>query len=168
MSNNNKTTKIIQVYGNSLEIIDKFVQLEKTGEIEVKNDIITTEKEIIELLNENFHFSSLAEEEMWVVGFTNNNKVIGFFKVGQGNTSKTINNAAGIFKRLLLTNAQSFAMFHNHPSGFSKPSKADLNTTSILRTLGLMMEIELIDHVVVGKDDFTSTARILKERGEWD
>ena len=119
-------------------------------------------------MEDNFGLSNNAEEEMWAIGFEGCDNIRGIFKVGQGNASKTMNNVAGIFKRLLLTNSTSFVIFHNHPSGLSEPTEEDISTTSFLQTLGFMMEIVLIDHIVVAKDGTASTANILKERGEWD
>lgn len=54
-----------------------------------------------------------------------------------------------IFQRLLLSNANSFMVAHNHPSGDVEPSLNDLTMTRRLAKLGRMMGINLIDHLIV-------------------
>ncbi|MFA6224698.1 MAG: JAB domain-containing protein [Methanoregula sp.] len=50
---------------------------------------------------------------------------------------------------------------HNHPSGSLEPSPQDLAITTQLREAGLLLGIQLIDHIVVTKSGYLS----MKERG---
>jgi DNA repair protein RadC len=50
---------------------------------------------------------------------------------------------------------------HNHPSGDPTPSAEDIRTTEQLRKAGELLDIELLDHIIVGQQRFVS----LKERG---
>ena len=55
-------------------------------------------------------------------------------------------------KRPLSGNARSALIFaHNHPSGDLRPSKADLALTDRLRKALVLVDIELLDHLIVGK-----------------
>jgi DNA repair protein RadC len=47
-------------------------------------------------------------------------------------------------------------LLHNHPSGESSPSDADLKVTRDLIRAGQLLKMELIDHVIVGHGNFTS------------
>jgi DNA repair protein RadC len=47
-------------------------------------------------------------------------------------------------------------LLHNHPSGESSPSDADLKVTRDLIRAGQLLKMELIDHVIIGHGNFTS------------
>jgi DNA repair protein RadC len=61
----------------------------------------------------------------------------------------------------MLNNASSIIMFHNHPSGDPTPSKDDIEMTKRLYDVGKLLDIDVLDHVVVGENRFVS----LKEQG---
>jgi DNA repair protein RadC len=48
------------------------------------------------------------------------------------------------------------ALMHNHPSGESSPSDADIKVTRDLIRAGQLLKIEVLDHVIVGHGNFTS------------
>ena len=54
--------------------------------------------------------------------------------------------------RLLLTGAVQFVIVHNHPSGDPTPSNSDLQATRKLHDTSKLMDIELVDHIVLGDD----------------
>lgn len=61
-----------------------------------------------------------------------------------------------IVKDALQLNATAIVMAHNHPSGYSEPSRADIASTLRTREALSLFEINLIDHFVVGKGEITS------------
>ena len=65
-----------------------------------------------------------------------------------------------IFIRLCLLGAAQFIVLHNHPSGDPTPSGADLSVTEKLISAGVLLEISLVDHIVLG-DSYYS----MKEHG---
>ena len=72
----------------------------------------------------------------------------------------TINNSIihprEIFKEAYLLSANGIICIHNHPSGDSTPSKEDMMVTRKLSELGLMHGIKIIDHVIVGNNNYYS------------
>jgi DNA repair protein RadC len=54
--------------------------------------------------------------------------------------------------------ASGFAVAHNHPSGDRLPSREDIAFTNALSTMGALLGIPLVDHLVVARDGFTSFA----------
>ena len=52
--------------------------------------------------------------------------------------------------------ASKIILVHNHPSGDSTPSKADIEITKKLLSLAQAFDIELLDHIVIGNQNFTS------------
>ena len=61
-----------------------------------------------------------------------------------------------IFRLAILTAASAVIALHNHPSGESTPSEADIKVTRDLIRAGQLLKMELIDHVIIGNDNFSS------------
>lgn len=61
-----------------------------------------------------------------------------------------------IVKDALQLNATAIVMAHNHPSGYSEPSREDIASTLRTREAISLFEINLINHFVVGKGEITS------------
>ena len=60
--------------------------------------------------------------------------------------------------------APKIMLAHNHPSGNSVPSKADINYTKQLYNTAKMFDIELLDHIVIGNKNYTSIfSKLLQE-----
>jgi DNA repair protein RadC len=68
---------------------------------------------------------------------------------------------AEIFKPAISHACPAIVVAHNHPSGDPTPSEEDIRTTHLLRQAGELLDIELLDHVIVGQNKHIS----LKERG---
>ena len=66
-----------------------------------------------------------------------------------------------IFKEAIRKNASALVVIHNHPSGDPTPSPDDVAVTRAMMQAGKLLDIEVLDHVVIGADRFVS----LKERG---
>ena len=64
-------------------------------------------------------------------------------------------------KPLILSNATSFIVGHNHPSTDTTPSNADIECTKRLKKVGELMDIQLRDHLIIGENSYVS----LKEEG---
>jgi len=60
-----------------------------------------------------------------------------------------------------MRSAASVIVAHNHPSGHSVPSREDIEVTKRLVEVGKIVGIEVLDHIVVAANDFTS----IKEKG---
>ena len=58
-----------------------------------------------------------------------------------------------IFKSAILFSASRIILSHNHPSGDVTPSEEDLNLTKKIIEAGDIIGIEILDHVIVGKDN---------------
>lgn len=61
-----------------------------------------------------------------------------------------------IFKHAILNNAAYIICFHNHPSGDPMPSPSDMQLTARIKQSGDLLGIPLIDHIIIGEDDFYS------------
>ena len=63
-----------------------------------------------------------------------------------------------IFSVALLASAATIVVAHNHPSGDPTPSESDRLVTDRLKSCGTILGIEVLDHVILGRDRFYSFA----------
>ena len=61
-----------------------------------------------------------------------------------------------VFREGVKCNATSFILIHNHPSLSINPSLEDLYLTSSFIKMGKIMDMELVDHLIIGKDEYYS------------
>ena len=102
----------------------------------------------------------LAQEQLRVLCLDTKNYVIHQQVVYQGTINSSVVRAAEVFKPAITRTCLSIIVVHNHPSGDPTPSPEDVRTTEQLRQAGELLDIELLDHLVIGRGRFVS----LKER----
>jgi len=78
------------------------------------------------------------------------NQPFGRVLISKGTASNCLVNPREVLRPCILSNATAFAVAHNHPSGDTSPSRADIAVTRQLREAGQTMGIPLLDHVIVG------------------
>ena len=103
----------------------------------------------------------LAQEQMRVLLLNARNQVVGQRVIYQGNVSSAIVRNAEVFRPAVIEAVPSSIISHNHPSRDPTPSPEDAALTRELVQAGKLLDIELLDHVVIGGERFVS----LKERG---
>lgn len=91
----------------------------------------------------------LDHEESWVLLLNNNAKLLRCVHLSTGGITETAVDVRVLLKEALLSNATSFILVHNHPSGRMIPSHADKELTSHVQKAGKIMNIRMIDHVIV-------------------
>lgn len=102
--------------------------------------------------------SDLNHEQFWIMLLNNANKVIKLEKIGVGGLTGTTADPKKIFKSALESNAISVMLCHNHPSGNIMPSNADKQITNNLIKAGQFLEIKILDHIIIGNDNYFSFA----------
>jgi len=103
-----------------------------------------------------------AEQERLAVALLDvKNSVIGVLTVYLGNTSGATVRVAEVFRDAVRLNASALVVAHNHPSGDPAPSAEDLALTSELAAAGRLLDIELLDHLILGDEDRTVSMRAL-------
>ena len=81
--------------------------------------------------------------------------------VYQGNVSSSLVRIGELFRDAVRWNASGIILVHNHPSGDPTPSPEDLHLTAEALAAGRLLDIELLDHLVIGHDAWLS----LRDRG---
>jgi DNA repair protein RadC len=103
----------------------------------------------------------LEREELRVVLLNTKNVVLRVATVYQGNVASSLVRVGELFRDAARLNATSVILVHNHPSGDPTPSPDDLHLTAEALAAGRLLDIDLLDHVVIGHDAFVS----LRDRG---
>ncbi|WP_461505034.1 RadC family protein [Pseudothermotoga elfii] len=76
--------------------------------------------------------------------------------ITQGTNNQTIFHPREIFRIAIRSNATSIIVVHNHPSGDPSPSVEDKKATEMLISAGDILGIEIIDHLIVGREKYYS------------
>ena len=86
------------------------------------------------------------------------NHVLGVTIVSMGGISRSIVDIKMILQGALLSNASAIVAVHNHPSGSIKPSCEDDIITHRIKQAANIMDILLLDHLIITKDEYYSYA----------
>jgi DNA repair protein RadC len=108
-----------------------------------------------------------VQEEFWVVTLNTKNKVVGLHQITVGTIDSSLVHPREVFRAALLDGAAHIMLVHNHPSGDTKPSAADVSVTKRLVECGELMGVKVLDHVVVGWPEgaWEGTATSLRAEG---
>ncbi len=91
----------------------------------------------------------LPHEEFWVLFLNRANRILSWHKLSQGGIAGTVIDVRLVIKQGIDNLASSMIVCHNHPSGNTKPSEADISITKKLKEAGKIMDIPLLDHLIV-------------------
>jgi DNA repair protein RadC len=93
---------------------------------------------------------TLSFKEYFYLLFMNqDNSVISHYKLSEGGRSGTVADPKVIFQVALLLGASAIALSHNHPSGNTKPSTADVHLTKKIQDGANILDIRLLDHIII-------------------
>lgn len=105
----------------------------------------------------------LEQEQLRVFLLDTKNRVITIRTLYTGSLNQSTVRVAEIFKAAIRENCAAIAIVHNHPSGDPTPSPEDVRVTQAIVEAGQLLDIDVIDHVIIGRgrDSYVS----LRERG---
>ncbi len=101
------------------------------------------------------------KEHFYVYYLDTRNSIIKKELISLGSLNASIVHPREVFEPAVRNLCAHIILSHNHPSGDSTPSEADVLVTKKLQNAGKIMDIEVLDHVVVCEKGFTS----MKEKG---
>lgn len=104
---------------------------------------------------------SYKKEHFFVICLDSRNRILGIDEISKGTLETSIVHPRETFESAIRHHAAKIIIAHNHPSEDPVPSEDDINITRRLREAGLVMGIEIIDHIVVCRRSFLS----FKEKG---
>ena len=115
---------------------------------------ITTPQDVANLLLAEMSF--LEQEHLKVVLLNTKNQVLGVREVYVGNVNSSVVRVSEVFRPAIRDNCLSIIVVHNHPSGDPTPSPEDVNITKQIVGAGALLDIEVLDHIVIGQKSFVS------------
>lgn len=95
-------------------------------------------------------------EHFLALALSTKNKLIKVIEVSVGSLNASIVHPRELYKECVMASAASVVVVHCHPSGDPSPSGADIQLTRRLVKAADVLGIELLDHVVVGGDEYAS------------
>lgn len=119
---------------------------------------ITSPTAAWELLRDMEH---LEQEHLVVLSLNTRNELLARETVYVGNVNTSIVRTAEIVRRPIRHNAPAFILAHNHPSSDPSPSPEDVKITTLVRKAAELMDLDLLDHIIVGYQQFVS----MKQKG---
>ncbi|MBU7016135.1 MAG: DNA repair protein RadC [Theionarchaea archaeon] len=120
---------------------------------------ITSKDDVTKILAP--HMMFLPQEEFRVMLLDAKQKFIRVETVSLGSLDKALVEPRDVFRPAITFNAASLVIVHNHPSGDTQPSEQDVLLTRELCMCGIILGIEVLDHIIIGVRDHVS----FKERG---
>jgi DNA repair protein RadC len=120
---------------------------------------ITSKDDVTKLLAP--HMMFLPQEEFRVMLLDAKQKLIRVDTVSMGSLDKALVEPRDVFRPAITFNAASLVIVHNHPSGDTQPSEQDVLLTRELCMCGIILGIEVLDHIIIGVRDHVS----FRERG---
>ena len=103
----------------------------------------------------------LEQEHLRVVLLNTRNQVVGIPEVYRGSVNSSLVRVGELFRDAVRQNCAAIVIVHNHPSGDPTPSTDDVAMTSKSVEAGRLLDVEVLDHLIIGQGRFVS----LKEQG---
>jgi DNA repair protein RadC len=120
----------------------------------VEKNAITKPEEIVKYLKP--EIEDFSKENFFVVSFDVRNRILGIDKISKGTLSASLVHPRETFESAIRRHAAQIIVAHNHPSGDPEPSEDDIRITKRLYEAGKIMGIELMDHIILTKEYFSS------------
>ena len=112
------------------------------------------------------HFHRLAndakQEEFHIVTLDTKNQVIDTHQITVGTLDASLVHPREVFRAAIKDAASSIILVHNHPSGDPTPSREDIAVTDRLTDSGKTLGIDVLDHIVLGKESAVSIQEMVK------
>lgn len=127
----------------------------RLSKAKIKEKITFTSPETIA----NYYMDDLryeTQEIILIVMFNSKGGLINEKIISKGTVNTSIISPREILIEALKCHAVTFVVMHNHPSGDPAPSKEDISITKRIREAGLIVGIELLDHIIIGNNCYFS------------
>ena len=119
------------------------------GELQYESPVLDNPESVARLLRD----QNLGKpvETLQVLLLNTRRRLIRVEEISQGTLDTLLVHPREVFKCAIAANAASLVLAHNHPSGDSSPSEADIKVTRDLIRAGQLLKIEVVDHIILGR-----------------
>lgn len=137
-------------------------------ELKVEGVNLRDTKSVLHFAENTLKISTFPEEVSFVICMNPSKKCVDFFELSRGTLLETQIGMKELMKRVLITNAHSFLIVHNHPMGDAIPSDEDYRVTEHVSDASKLLDIEFLDHIIIGQHNYLSMRELAKkEEREW-
>lgn len=143
--------KITQIRA-AIEIGRRF----REDEVKENQPKIESSKDVVDILMPRMR--DLKKEVFKIALLNSQNRIIDIFDAAYGTVNKAYPIIREIFHKALQNYAVSLICAHNHPSGEIAPSREDREFTEELFKAGKIMQVTVLDHVIIGDNEYYSFA----------
>jgi DNA repair protein RadC len=95
--------------------------------------------------------TGLAVEKFWVLCLNRRNRLLKRVEISSGSATAALAHPREVFRAAVRESAVAVVCAHNHPSGDPAPSAPDMHVTRMLREAAKAVDIQLLDHVILGR-----------------
>jgi DNA repair protein RadC len=140
-------------YGLGLAKASKLAAAFELGSRVAREQVRDTPLETPELIHEFFgpQMRHLPQEQVIVAVLDARLRHMGSVMVSMGTVSESAAHPREILRPVITRGAHGFVLIHNHPSGDPSPSRADETVTRRLLEASRLMQVEFLDHVIIGR-----------------
>jgi DNA repair protein RadC len=92
----------------------------------------------------------LSVEKFWALSLNRKNRLIRCEVITSGTATASLVHPREVFRPAIRNSATAIICAHNHPSGDPSPSQADIRVTKQLREAAKIVQIDLLDHIIIG------------------
>lgn len=131
--------------GKRMYLLDK----ENNSKIHSSKDVFNEMK---------YYVYDKKQEYFYTLYLNNKNEIIERKLLFMGTVNKSLVHPREVFKYAYINSASSIICVHNHPSGDIKPSKEDINLTKALIEISKIQAIPILDHIIIGNNNYYSMA----------
>lgn len=103
--------------------------------------------------------TGLEVEKFWVLCLNRKNRLLKRVEITSGTATAALAHPREVFRAAIRESATGIVCVHNHPSGDPAPSAPDMQVTRQLREAAKAVDIELLDHVVIGRPEHDPVGR---------
>lgn len=131
--------------------------LRRSNEKVTGNDIMKSPESVYETITESLR--DLRDEVFTALFLNKKNELVEMRQIARGTPDKVTIYPRQVVEMCLSAGASKLILAHNHPSGSTEPSMKDIQLTAKLREGLKFIDVELLDHIIVGRDSFHSMKR---------
>ena len=123
--------------------------------------IIKTPKDVANLFMQEFRCEK--QEKLKILLLSSKNEIVKNIEIKTGSINEIQVRPAEILKEVIKEEVNKFILIHNHPSGDSTPSKADFDFTEKIEKGANLLNLNFLDHIVIGRDNYKSIKSLINK-----
>ena len=135
----------------SLELAAAFEIGKRLARNREERPVLDTPERIYQVFGQ--EFQSLRRESLRVILLDTKLRLVQTEEIALGSINECVAHPREIFRPAIIHSAYAVVLVHNHPSGDQQPSAADRRLTTSLREAATLLQINLIDHLILGSPD---------------